>query len=98
MNDNPAGTILAPGVAKACGPTHPPAETRLQHHMTTRVLSWIAVAVTGAVLLCAGLVTSLLTGGGTGVRAAATSRRPEPGTRPSLIPPGRLRTRHAITA
>jgi uncharacterized protein with von Willebrand factor type A (vWA) domain len=28
----------------------------------------------------------------------ARTRHPEPGMRPSLIPPGRLRTRHAITA
>ncbi|WP_250008775.1 VWA domain-containing protein [Actinoplanes sp. M2I2] len=28
----------------------------------------------------------------------ARTRNPEPGTKPALIPPGRLRTRHAITA
>ncbi|GAA3913812.1 VWA domain-containing protein [Actinoplanes auranticolor] len=30
--------------------------------------------------------------------ARARTRNPEPGVKPSLIPPGRLRTRHAITA
>jgi murein DD-endopeptidase MepM/ murein hydrolase activator NlpD len=38
--------------------------------MTTRVLSWIAIAVTGAVLLCSGLVTTVLFGGGDGASAS----------------------------
>src|SRR6266542_2982681 len=32
--------------------------------MTTRVLSWIAIAVAGTILLCSGLATTLMFGGG----------------------------------
>jgi murein DD-endopeptidase MepM/ murein hydrolase activator NlpD len=38
--------------------------------MTTRLLSWIAVAVVGTILLCSGLATTLMFGGGGATNAA----------------------------
>jgi hypothetical protein len=38
--------------------------------MTTRVLSWIAIAVAGTILLCSGLATTLMFGGGGAATAA----------------------------
>jgi murein DD-endopeptidase MepM/ murein hydrolase activator NlpD len=46
--------------------------------MTTRVLSWIAIAVAGTILLCSGLATTLMFGGGAATAAcyAAASAAP----------------------
>ncbi|MET7831303.1 peptidoglycan DD-metalloendopeptidase family protein [Micromonospora sediminicola] len=44
--------------------------------MTTRVLSGIAIAVVGVLLLCSGLATTLIFGGGAGVCGTATSVTP----------------------
>lgn len=41
--------------------------------MTTRVLSWIAIAVAGTILLCSGLATTLIFGGGGAAATCSTA-------------------------
>jgi murein DD-endopeptidase MepM/ murein hydrolase activator NlpD len=56
--------------------------------MTTRVLSWIAIAVVGTILLCSGLATTLIFGGaGSGTCATAASAAPAASSAASAAAP-----------